>query len=211
MHKLEKFTRESLDFDKRLFFVFLCLFTFVLLLIKKNFIELEIAAFEVLEQDGDLGVFHFIKTLQNFSIPIIYLWKFTIIAFVIWIGCFMFGYKVAYVKLWQVVMIAESVFFFPEILKIFYFLFMVTDPDYFEVRAFYPFSIMNLFDYQITSKAWHYPLKALNIFELIYWALLIYGIKLASRKRLEISALIVIFSYIFFFFVWLGFYVVVYK
>jgi len=211
LDKLEKFTRESLDFDKRLFFVFLCLFTFVLLLIKKNFIELEIAAFEVLEQDGNLGVFHFIKTLQNFSIPIIYLWKFTIIAFVIWIGCFMFGYKVAYVKVWQVVMIAESVFFIPEIIKIFYFLFIVTDPNYFEVRAFYPFSIMNLLDYEITSKAWHYPLKVLNIFELFYWVLLVYGIKLASRKRLEISALIVLFSYIFFFFVWLGFYVIVYK
>jgi len=211
LDKLEKFTRESLDFDKRLFFVFLCLFTFVLLLIKKNFIELEIAAFEVLEQDGNMGVFHIIKTLQNFSIPIIYLWKFTIIAFVIWIGCFMFGYKVAYVKAWQVVMIAESVFFIPEIIKIFYFLFIVTDPDYFEVRAFYPFSMMNLFDYETTSKAWHYPLKALNIFELFYWLLLVYGIKLASRKRLEISALIVVFSYIFFFFVWLGFYVIVYK
>ena len=123
----------------------------------------------------------------------------------------MFGYKVAYVKVWQVVMIAESIFFIPEIIKIFYFLFIVTDPNFFEVRVFYPFSIMNLFDYEITSKAWHYPLKAINIFELFYWLLLVYGIKLASRKRLEISALIVIFSYIFFFFVWLGFYVIVYK
>ena len=211
MDKLEKFTRESLDFDKRLFFVFLSLFTFVLLLIKKNFIELEIAAFEVLEQDGNLGVFHFIKTLQNLSIPIIYLWKFTIIAFVIWIGCFMFGYKVAYVKVWQVVMIAESVFFIPEIIKIFYYLFIVTDPDYFEVRAFYPFSVMNLFDYELTAKAWHYPLKALNIFELFYWVLLVYGIKLASRKRFDISALIIGSSYILFFLIWLGFYVIVYK
>ncbi len=210
MDNLEKFTRESLDFDKRLFFVFLCLFTFVLLLIKKNFIEFEIAAFEVLEQ-GEMVVFQFINTLQNFSIPFIYLWKFTIIAFVIWIGCFMFGYKVTYVKIWQVVMIAESIFFIPEIMKIFYFLFIVTDPNFFEIRAFYPFSIMNLFDYEITSKAWHYPLKALNIFELVYWALLVYGIKLASRKRLKISALIVVTTYIFFFFAWLGFYVIVYK
>jgi len=197
--------------DKRLFFIFVCLITFLLLYIKKSFIESQIAAFEILEQSGQMGFINFINTLQYFSIPIVYLYKFTVIAFVIWVGCFMFGYKVFYSKLWQLVMLAECIFFVAEFLKIGWFVFIVTDPEIWDVKAFYPFSLMNFFNFREVPDAWHYPLKALNLFEVLYWIILVYGVQYLSRKRFDISLYIVLSSYILWFLLWLIFFVLIYK
>src|SRR5260221_3793648 len=38
----------------------------------------------------------FRSVIQFFSIPLIYLWKFTVIGFVLWVGSFLFGYRVTY-------------------------------------------------------------------------------------------------------------------
>ncbi len=197
--------------DKRLFFVFLCLITFLLLYIKKSFIESQIAAFEILEQRGEMGFYHLINALQYFSIPIVYLYKFTVIAFILWVGCFMFGYKVFYSRLWGLVMFAECIFFGAELLKIGWFVFIETDPEIWDVRAFYPLSLINLFDFREVPDAWHYPLKAINVFELLYWIILVYGIQYLSRKRFDISLYIVLTSYVFWFFLWLIFFVLIYK
>ncbi len=197
--------------DKRLFFILLCLITFLLLFIKKNFIESQIAAFEILEQRGQMGFYQLINALQYFSIPLVYLYKFTIITFIIWIGCFLFGYKVFYSKIWNLVMLGECIFFIAEIIKIGWFLFIHTDPDIWDVRAFYPLSLMNLTDFRQVADAWHYPLKALNIFEIMYWGFLMYGIQYLSRKKMNISIYIVLSSYVFWFLIWLIFFMIVYK
>ncbi len=197
--------------DKRIFFIFLCLITFLLLYLKKSFIESQIAAFEILEQRGEMGFYHFINALQYFSIPIVYLYKFTVITFILWVGCFMFGYKVFYSKLWQLVMFTECIFFGAELLKIGWFVFMETDPEIWDVKAFYPLSLINLFDYREVPDAWHYPLKAINFFEVLYWVILVYGIQYLSRKRFDISLYIVLSSYMLWFFLWLIFFVLIYK
>ena len=197
--------------DKRVFFVLVCLITFLLLYIKKSFIESQIAAFEILEQRGEMGFYHLINALQYFSIPIVYLYKFTVIAFILWIGCFMFGYRVFYSQLWQLTMLAECIFFVAEILKIGWFVFVETDPEIWDVRAFYPFSLINLLDFRAIPEAWHYPLKALNLFEVAYWIFLVYGIQYLARKRFDISLYIVLSSYVLWFLLWLLFFVLIYK
>jgi hypothetical protein len=197
--------------DKRLFFILVCLITFLLLFIKKSFIESRIAAFEILEQRGEMGFYHLINALQYFSIPVVYLYKFTVTAFILWIGCFLFGYKVYYSKLWQWVMLGECIFFIAEILKIGWFFFIETDPELGDIRAFYPLSMMNLVDFKAIHEKWHYPLKALNVFEILYWTFLVYAIQYLSGKKYSISRNIVLTSYVFWFFIWLGFFVLVYK
>ncbi|MCH8232740.1 MAG: sulfate ABC transporter permease [Bacteroidetes bacterium] len=210
MH-FEKKVREFFEIDKRLYFVFLCLITFLVLLIKKNFVENETAAFEVLESRGQIGVLNLINAFQYLTIPFFYLWKFTFTGFILWLGSFAFGYKISFRKCWQIAMIAETLFLIPEMLKIIYFMYVFTDPNLFEIRAFYPFSLMNLVDYEEVASKWHYPLKALNIFEIIYWAILMYGIHFAVKKKREVAVLIVLFSYVPVFLLWLWFYVSVYK
>ena len=207
----EETVRETFEIDKRIYFLFLCLTTFLLLIIKKAYIENETAAFDVLESRGQMGIFHVINAFQYLTIPIIYLWKFTLIGFLIWMGSFAFGYKIIFKKCFQIAMIAETVFILPEFLKIGYFFLIETDPNLFDIRAYYPFSLMSLANYESLDPKWHYPLKAFNIFEVVYWVILIYGVHLAAKKKAEIAALIIFFSYILFFFIWIWFYISVYK
>lgn len=193
------------------FFFLLCLLTFLLLFIKKNFIEYEITAFQILDERGQMGMFKAISALQYLSIPLIYLVKFTFIGFFIWVGCFGFGYRVTYAACWHIVMVSEIVFVLPEIVKIFWFLFVETDPNFAQVRAFYPLSLMNFFNFENVADKWHYPLKSLNLFEIVYWLFIIAGIYVKSQKLYRQSVIIGIFGYILPFTFWLWYYTVVYK
>ena len=193
------------------FFLLLCLLTFLLLFVKKTFIIYEITAFQILDERGQLGMFKVISALQYLSIPVIYLLKFTLIAFLVWVGCFGFGYRVTYKECWHLVMVSEIVFVIPELIKIFWFIFIETDPDYNTVKAFYPLSLMNFFEFNMVQDRWHYPLKALNVFEVIYWFLLFAGIFIKSNKVYRQSVIIGIFGYVVPFLFWLAYYSVVYE
>ncbi len=204
-------TKSLFGADKRLLFILLVLSTLVLLFVKIAFIENETAAFEFLQDRPEGAVLRIINGLKYLSVPFVYLWKFTVIAFVIWVGCFMFGYRVTYSQCWGVVIGAEFIFLVPEVLKIIWFMAVETDPDYHQIRSFYPLSLMHFFDYYSIDKRWAYPLRALNLFEVVYWFLLVSGIHHYARKEKKVVWFIVACSYILLFFLWLGFYVIVYK
>ncbi len=204
-------TKSLFAANKRLTFILLCLITFLLLYVKKTFIENETAAFEFLQDRPEGGILQLISALQFLTIPLIYLWKFTVIAFVIWVGCFMFGYRVTYSQCWGITVVSEYVFIIPELLKIGWFLFIETDPNLLDIRAFYPFSLMNFVDYSEVAPQYVYPLKALNLFEILYWVVLVAGVHFFSRKEKKQAWIIVSCSYVLIFLLWILFYIVVYK
>ena len=197
--------------DKRLLFLLLCMSTLLLLYLKIAFIENETAAFEFLQDRPEGAILRLINTLKYFSIPLIYAWKFLVIAFVIWVGCFMFGYRVSYSQCWGVVIASEFIFMVPEILKIMWFMTVETDPTYHDIRAFYPLSLMHFVNYETIHPRWAYPLRALNLFEVAYWFVLVAGIHHYARKSKRYVWIIVACSYILIFFLWLLFYAIVYK
>lgn len=197
--------------DKRLLFLLLCLATVLLMYVKIAFIENETAAFEFLQDRPEGMVLKILNGLKVIAIPFIYLWKFTVIAFVVWVGCFMFGYRVTYTQCWGVALSAEFIFLIPELLKIGWFMFVHRDPTYHDIRSFYPFSLMQLFDYNELDKRWAYPLRALNVFEVFYWFVMVEAIHHFARKDKKYVWIIVACSYILIFFLWLVFYVIVYK
>ncbi len=199
-----------LETDKRVMFLFICVSTLLLLFIKKSFIENETAAFEFLANKPEGSMLAIRSTLQYFSIPLIYAWKFLVIAFVVWVGCFLFGFRVTFEQCWRVVMAAELVFYFPEIIKIVWFTVIETDPDFYRIQAFYPFSMMSFFDYLTVPARYHYPLKSLNLFEIAYLAALMFGVWHFSRKPFKHAFIIVLTTYLPIFILWLIFYMVVY-
>lgn len=192
-------------------FLSICLLYFASFLLKRMLIIDEIAAFEILQDRGEMWIFDLFFGLEYLTVPFFLAWKFSLTTFIIWVGCFMFGYRLTFAQLWKMVMLFELVFIVPEYLKIIWFLIFVADPSYQEFVAFYPLAVIDFFDFQHLNGRWIYPLKALNIFELIYWLLLVSGIYWLSGKKLKISALIVTFSYVLFFFIWLVFYLIVFK
>jgi hypothetical protein len=192
-------------------FIILCLLTLLLLYIKISFIEQETAAFEFLQDRPEGTVLKIISALQFFSVPLIYLWKFTVIGFVIWVGSFMFGFRITFSQCWSVVMAAEFVFLAPEFLKIVWFMFIETDPTLPQIKAFYPFSLMNLVDYTTIQKQYAYPLKAISIFEIFYVLVLVNGVHYYAKRDKKAAWWIVSTSYILIFLLWLLFYIIVYK
>ncbi len=200
-----------LETDKRVMFIFICVSTLLLLFVKKSFIENETAAFEFLANRPEGSMLALRSALQYFSIPIIYLWKFLVIAFVIWVGCFMFGFRVTYEQCWRVVMAAELVFYVPEGIKIVWFTLIESDPDFYRIQAFYPLSLMSFFDHITLAARYHYPLKALNLFEIAYLAALMFGVWHFSRKPFKHAFIIILTTYLPLFVLWLIFYMVVYD
>lgn len=206
----KQFLEDWFEFNSFGMFIIICLTYVALLFVKRIFIIDTIAAFEVLNERGDIWVFDIIYGIQYLSVPVFLAWKWTWTTLTLWIGCFMFGYRLHFNRLWKMVMLAEIVFFLPEMFKVLWFTLFASDPDYNQYLAFYPFSLVNFFDYTQIAPHWLYPLKSLNIFEVLYWPVLVLGIYFLSGKKLRISAYIVLSTYILFFFVWLGFYVLVY-
>jgi len=201
-----KFLEEWFEFNTSAMFFIECLIYGVLLFVKRSFIIDAIAAFEILNERGELWVFDIIYNIQYLSIPVFLIWKLTWITLALWIGCFAFGYRLHFNKLWKLTLLMEIVFFVPEILKIAWFSVFVTEVDYNHYISFYPLSLINLVDYRVVNSNWHYILKSLNVFEVIYSVLLIVGIYFLSGKSFKTSSLIVVLTYCLFFLIWLLFY-----
>lgn len=196
--------------SRRQLFLLLCLITLALLFVKKSMIENETAAFEFLADQPQGSVLYLRSALQYLSIPLIYAWKFTALGFTIWVGCFMFGYRVTFAECWKIVIVAEFIFIIPELIKIGWFFVVVKDPNFFQIRAFYPLSLMSLVDFQTLPPQYAYPFKALNLFEPLYWYLLVMGITHYTRKTARPAWIIVLGFYVPVFLLWLLFYMIVY-
>ncbi len=201
---------DLLEIKPWILFALICLITFLILYIKKTFIFDQMVAFQILEERGEAGIFKTLSAIQFASIPLIYLFKFTFTGMLLWLGCAFFGYRVSFYSAWQVAVAAEFIFILPELIRIFWFIAVVRDPSFWQVRSFYPLSILQLFDYGEIPGRWHYPLKSLNVFEVIYWFLLVAGIHIKAGKRYKTALIIVLSSYVFFFFVWLAYFVIFY-
>ena len=193
------------------FFLALCIITFLVLFAKKALVENETIAFQILQEDGRFGLFRLFNTLQFVAIPLIYAYKATLVAFILWVGSFMFGYKITFSQMWLVALIGETVFLIPEFVKIMWFILVDHQPDIWEIKAFYPLSIMNFFDPTVLADNLHYPLKALNLFEVLYWFVLIEAIHVIAKKKWSYAFAIVFTSYVPFFLIWLVYYTQVYK
>lgn len=207
---LELQVRSAFSINKVLLFILICLVKFMLVYVEKSFIIDEIAAFKFMDMN-QLAAFNIKKGIELITIPVVYAWKFTLISFSIWVGSFLWGYRVTYKQCWQISMIAELIFFVPEVIKILWFLLVDTNPNYWEVQSFYPLSYMNFFSYEEVARKFWYPNMAINIFEILYWVALTFGIDFVARKKKKIANYIVFTSYVPIFLLWLLFYIAVYK
>ena len=206
-----KSLRYALDTDTIAYFLALCIATFLVLFAKKGLVENQTVAFQILQEEGRFGVFRVLNTLQFLAIPIIYAYKVTVIAFVLWVGAFMFGYRITYKQMWHIALVAETVFLLPEFGKIMWFILIDHEPDIIEINAFYPLSLMNLFSPDTLAPRLHYPLKALNLFEVLYWLVLVEAVHLTANKKWWIAFAIVFTTYVPGFLFWLFYYTQVYK
>lgn len=203
--------KELIDFDKRLYFLILVVI-FLAIRYLTNILILEaIPGYENLESTGSFMIYHIFNALNYLWTPFALLWKFTVISFLFWLGAFMIGYKVPYKELWKFALVAEFIFIFPELIRLLLYINPGSGVTFKEIDEFRAFSMLSLLGSGNVAQQYHYALGTVNIFEIFYGILWMYGFHMISRRSLGESSLVVLISYFFPLAIWLGFYVIVYK
>jgi hypothetical protein len=203
--------KELIDFDKRLYFLVLVLLLLVIRYLTNTFILEAIPNYQELEAKGDFMFFHIFSFANYLWTPFGLLWKFTVIAFLFWVGGFIVGFKVPYEELWQFALIAEFVFVLPELIRLLVYLAPDSGVSYLEIQEYRPLSLLQLLGPENIDKQYRYALASINIFEVIYGIVWMYGFHMISRRSMGESALVTLVSYFFPLAIWLTWYVMVYR
>jgi len=205
------FVNDIFDVNKKTFFTVMVLLFLIIRMLTNDIINDSIPNYDELNNDGSLLIFQVFKLLNYIWTPFALLWKFTVISFLIWVMAFIYGYKVSYQRLWQIVLISEIIFIFPELISFLKFSLFSTDLKTTEIQNYYPLSILSFLDTENIPKKFHYPFKTLNIFEFLYTFLLAIGFKHISKRSFENSFYVIVFGYLLFLVLWLIFYIITYR
>ncbi|MDF2158211.1 sulfate ABC transporter permease [Algoriphagus sp. CAU 1675] len=200
-----------IDFDKRLYFLVLVLL-FILIRYLTNALIIEsIPDSENLDAKGELMIFHVFNTLDYIWTPFALLLKFTVIAFLFWVGGFFLGYKLSFKELWQFALVAEFVFLFPELIRFLVFIGTNSNVTFTEIMEYRPFSLLALFGPENLEDRYHYAFGTLNLFELAYGYIWVLGFHAISNRPLRESIFAVLLSYFLPLAIWLSWYIIVYR
>ncbi len=188
--------------DKRLYLLGLCLISFAFTYLSQAFFITEELFYNSLGEQVAMERFEKLWAesqkwawLGYLFVPILYLVKFTLVSFCIVTGALLANVKIGFKRVFQVVLVAEAVFFLPIILRLLWFTFVQTDYQLVDIQSFMPFSLANLFDVSKLEIWWVYPFQLANLFEIVYWLLLAYGLHLHTQREYESMLRLVLSSY----------------
>jgi hypothetical protein len=203
--------QELLDFDKRLYFVLLLLLFILIRYLTNTLIIEAIPDSQNLVNSGALTYFYIFNSLGYLATPILLLFKFTLISFLIWIASFALGYKVPYKELWKFALVAETIFLLPELLRFLIYLNPSQAVSYLEIELNRPFSMLSLVGFDQVEEKYLYPLATINIFEIIYGAAWVFGFLSISRRSISESIWVILLGYFFPLTIYLVWYIMVYR
>lgn len=111
--------------------------------------------------------------------------------------------EISYGSIFKVTILSEFVFFIPKIVKYTWFALQDGGYTYQDVQNFNPFSVYGLLNANQIAIWLVYPLKFLNIFELIYIVILMSGISTIFKLKTKKIGLTVTLSYLSLMFLWI--------
>jgi len=183
-------TKDIIDFNKNVLFGILCLTFTIITFITSNLLISDDLYFAQFGEQMSYSQIRFFLDIQYkyqwisyLLLPVIYILKFVLLAIVLLAGTIFWNIKVSFKKLFQIALIAEFLFIIPALIKLFWFLFIQTDFDLIDLQTFYPLSLLNLNNPESIPEWSLYPLQLLNVFEVLYWCILAYGIALVTKER----------------------------
>jgi hypothetical protein len=191
-----------LDTDKRLVFVFICLLSSLLTYLAQSFFVTEELFYYSLGEQVAIERFEKLwaesqkwQWVTYLILPVLYLVKFVLVSFCIITGALLANVKIGFKRVFQVVLVAEAIFFLPILLRLGWFAFVQTDYTLADLQYFMPLSLANLFDVSKLEIWWVYPFQVANLFEVAYWLLLAYGLHLHTQKEYDSMLRLVLSSY----------------
>lgn len=116
-------------------------------------------------------------------IPLIYLLKFFIVAICLYTGVLLAGYSLNFNKLFHVAMFSEFVFLIVPVIKLVWFGIFFTDYTLEDLQYFSPLSLLSVVNRDSIESWLAYPLQLINVFELVYWFFLAYGLYSLTNER----------------------------
>lgn len=128
-------------------------------------------------------------------IPVLILLRTSFVAFCLSIGLFFYETEntVKFKQIFRIALLGEFVLVLVGWFKFFYFYFIKTDFTLQDIQQFYPLSFINFLDLENLEPWLVYPLQMVNLFEISYFFVLVYGMhKLLKNnywKSFEITAI----------------------
>ena len=175
-------------------FFFICLFLIILLFLDKTYISTDSKIFDFLAKDYPS---EFVRNYMESQKK--WWWvSYAITPVLIGIKVLLVAFCLNFVKIISekledvqfrdiltVVLIAEFVFIIAGFYKFFNFYLIDTDYTLETLQTYYPLSLINYKEAISTEKWLAYPLQLLNVFELMYWGVLAWGIWQLAEKKIS--------------------------
>lgn len=127
-------------------------------------------------------------------LPLLILIRTSLVSFCLSIGLFLYDIenKIQFKQFFRIAVIGEFVLVFVGVFKSLYFYFIKTEYTLQDLQQFYPLSYINFLDVENLEPWLVYPLQTINLFEITYFFVLVYGMhKLLKNnywKSFEITA-----------------------
>jgi hypothetical protein len=140
-------------------------------------------------------------------IPLLILLRTSLVALCISLGLFFYDTenKIQFKQLFRIALLGEFVLVLVGYFKVFYFYFIKTDYTLLDVQQFYPLSYTNFLDLSKIAPWLIYPLQTINLFEIAYFFVLVYGMHKLLRNKYSKTFEMVAVSYGSGLVIWLGF------
>ncbi len=130
--------------------------------------------------------------LSYVLLPLFNIFKYTLVSIVIFIGVKLFEIDLNFRDCFKITLLAELVSIISSISRTLY-LYIYPPMNYEYLQNFNPLGLSTFLNLNSISKFLIYPLQQLNLFEMLYWLLLAYGIKMHGginyKKALQITSL----------------------
>mgnify|MGYP004453431945 FL=1 len=184
-------------------FVILCLLTFIASEATKYIFDLNTLIYNSLIEKLSIEkadeIFNNARKWQLLGyvfIPLFLFLKTQLIAGILGMGSMFYSKVLPHKKLWGIVLKAEFIFILLAFIKIAWLFFSGTDFDIDTIENFQPLSVLSLIGYESVDLWYRYPLKVINLFEILYCIVLAFLIdRLLKEKNKNSGILIVTSSY----------------
>lgn len=140
-------------------------------------------------------------------IPILIIFRANLVAICLSVGLFFYDIEriVKYKKLLKIALIGEFVFVLIGFFKLFYFAFIKPKYTFEDLNYFFPFSYSNFLNIETIEPWLIYPLQTINLFEVSYFFVLVYGVYKLLQNKYWKSFEMVAVSYGTGLVIWVGF------
>lgn len=144
---------------------------------------------------------HLLKKQEKWSlvsyiiIPILILLRTSLVTFCLSVGLFIYNLEIKSKNIFRIALKGEFILGSVGLFKILYFYFLKKDHTFEDLQQFYPFSYTNFLNLNYIEPWLIYPLQTINLFEIAYFFVLVYGLNNLLKNKFSKCFEIVTISY----------------